>query len=225
MFGIELPEIAPTLLEQLSGMSTFIIVGCCAAHLFAFFVLWIWSGRDLRRIVSSLDEFTRGLRHRSVLDKNSHYSDQIEAFIADINDVLADENRAEDRKSCLLRMNILDERRGYLDSMSFTTSYNIARTMIEAYPLAGVLGTILAIGAALQSDKAADAAVTLSGIVSRFGDAIWSTFAGLTAAIVLMFINSMLEPKFQRLSANRDHVRDLIARAKRELALQAGDQA
>lgn len=220
MLQIQMPEISPELLERLSGMSTVIIVGACAAHLFAFFVLWVWSGRDLRRIVGSLDEFTRGLKHRSVLSKGGHYSDQIEAFIADVNDVLADETRGADRHECLLRMNILDERRGYLDSMSFSTSYNICRTMIEAYPLAGVLGTILAIGSALQADKAAEASATLAGIVGSFGDAIWSTFAGLTAAILLMFINSMLETGFFRLNSNRDHVREMVARAKRELSLQ-----
>jgi biopolymer transport protein ExbB/TolQ len=194
--------------------------------LFAFFVLWVWSGRDLRRIVGSLDEFTRGLKHRSVLSKGGHYSDQIEAFLADVNEVLSDDTRGADRHECLLRMNILDERRGYLDSMSFATSYNMCRTMIEAYPLAGVLGTILAIGTALQADKAVDATATLSGIVSSFGDAIWSTFAGLTAAILLMFLNSWLETGFHRLNTNRDHVRDMIARAKRELALQvSGDDS
>ena len=224
MLMLQLPEISPELLARLSGMSTAIIIGACAAHLFAFFVLWIWSGRDLRRIVGSLDEFTRGLKHRSVLQKGSHYSDQIEAFLADVNEVLSDETRGPDRQECLLRMNILDERRGYLDSMSFATTYNMCRTMIEAYPLAGVLGTILAIGTALQSDKAADATATLSGIVSSFGDAIWSTFAGLVSAILLMFINSWLETGFLRLNANRDHVRDMIARAKRELALQVSGE-
>lgn len=222
MLKIQMPQVSPQLLERLSSMSTVIIVGACAAHLFAFFVLWVWCGRDLRRIVGSLDEFTRGLKHRSVLSKGGHYSDQIEAFIADVNDVLSDETRQADRHECLLRMNILDERRGYLDSMSFATSYNICRTMIEAYPLAGVLGTILAIGAALRADKAAEATATLSGIVASFGDAIWSTFAGLTAAILLMFINSMLETGFMRLNTNRNHVRDMIARSKRELSLQVG---
>ena len=94
-------------LEQLSGFSTTIIVGCCAAHVFAFFVLWLWSGRDLRRIVGSLDEFTRGLKHRSVLGRNGHLSDQIEAFIADVNDVMSDESRTEDRDACLLRLSTM----------------------------------------------------------------------------------------------------------------------
>jgi biopolymer transport protein ExbB/TolQ len=107
--------------------------------------------------------------------------------------------------------------------MFFETTYNMTRTMIEAYPLAGVLGTILSIGAALQADVAAQRAATVTAIVSRFGDAIWSTFAGLVAAIVLMFVNSLVETGFGRLTENRRHVRETIARAKRELALQSAE--
>ncbi len=208
------------ILNQLSTVSTLTIVAALAVHLFVFFVLWLWARRDLRVIASSLFDFTRRLRNQSLLDSTAHLSDQIEAFLSDVNDVLDDPSRREDRAALLERMRVLDEKRRYLNSMFFETVYNIARTMIEAYPLAGVLGTILAIGAALQTDAAAGAAISVSSIVGRFGDAIWSTFAGLMAAIVLMFVNSVLETGFERLSESRRHVRETIARAKRELALQ-----
>ena len=61
----------------------------------------------------------------------------------------------------------------------------------------------------------------MSNIVTRFGDAIWSTFCGLAAAIILMFINSTLETRFARLTQCRTHVRDVVAKAKRELAMTA----
>jgi len=61
----------------------------------------------------------------------------------------------------------------------------------------------------------------MSGIVTRFGDAVWSTFCGLAAAIMLMFVNSLLETRFSRLTQSRTHVRDVVARAKRELAMTA----
>ena len=209
----------PNLIDQLSGLSTTIILAAAGLHLIWFFWLSAWSTSDLRNIAIALDEFTRDLRHRSILTKKSHLSDQIDAFITDVNEVLVDSSRVDERKSCLMRMNILDERRKYLDSSSFDTAYNICRTMIEAYPLAGVLGTILAIGAALQTGPAGEGATTVAAIVSRFGDAIWSTFAGLISAIVLMFVNSMVETRFERLTDNRSHVRDMVARAKRELSM------
>lgn len=223
-------------LDQLSGLSTPVIAGAAVAHVLAFVVLWWWYGRDLRIIAGCLDEFTRGLQHRSVLGRAAPLTSQIDAFVQDIADVLSDPQRGADRVQCLQRLNILDERRSYLDSLSFETFGNIARTMIESYPLAGVLGTILAIGSALQTDQASPAAAltgtagvpvvveaasadTMARIVDRFGDAIWSTFAGLCAAMLLMFINSLLEPRFARLTACRSHVRDVVARAKRELGM------
>lgn len=208
-------------LSDLSFFSRYIIVAACAVHLAFFFMLWVWSKRDLKEIASLLDDFTRGLKHRSVLGATGHLSDQIEAFIADVNDTLENHNSKENRAALLHRMNILDEKRRYLHSMFFETGYNICRTMIEAYPLAGVLGTILAIGTAMQSSEAAS---SVSTIVSNFGDAIWSTFVGLSSAILLMFLNSFLEPPFGRLSENREHVREMVSRAKRELSFVAGDR-
>jgi biopolymer transport protein ExbB/TolQ len=215
----------PGLLNNISNLSTLAISSAFAVHVVAFLWLWTWSKRDLRRIAGSLDDFTRGLKHSSILGATGHLSDQIEAFIADINEVLEDPARQSDRQALLHRMNVLDERRGYLHSMFFETSYNICRTMIEAYPLAGVLGTILAIGVALQSPAGDAGAGTVSAIVAQFGNAVWSTFAGLVSAVILMFFNSCVEPSFGRLSENRQHVREMVARAKRELAFSAADDA
>ena len=215
----------PDLLQNLSGLSTLVIASAFAVHLAAFLLLWSWSKRDLRRLASSLDDFTRGLKHRSVLGATGHLSDQIEAFVADVNEVLEDPNRKADRGALLQRMNILDERRGYLHSLFFETSYNIWRTMIDAYPLAGVLGTILAIGVALQADPSGETASTVSRVVDQFGNAVWSTFAGLSSAIVLMFLNSCVEPPFHRLSENRAHIREMVGRAKRELSFHKGEPA
>ncbi|MFY9256335.1 MAG: MotA/TolQ/ExbB proton channel family protein [Fuerstiella sp.] len=216
-----LSDLAPWL-KYLSGLSASIIIGAAVFHLFCFFVLSMWYRRDLSVIAGCLDDFTRGLKHRSVLGRNAPLTNQIDAFVEDINDVVNDPTRVNDRTECLRRIHILDERRSYLDSLSFETASNMARTMIEAYPLAGVLGTILAIGSALQkSDAVENASATMSAIVNRFGDAIWSTFCGLAAAIILMFINSMLETRFERLTQSRSHVRDMVAKAKRELAMTA----
>ncbi len=209
-----------SLLEQLSSLSTPAISAVCGAHLLLFFVLWVWSRRDLRTIASALFDFTKGLQNQSLLDSHAHLSDQIDAFLADVNDLLDDPTRQTERADLLQRLRILDEKRKYLDSMFFETVYNMARTMIEAYPLAGVLGTILAIAAVLQVENPqADAGSTLGLVLGRFGEAIGSTAAGLIAAMLLMFINSCLETPFSRLAENRRHVRETIARAKRLLAL------
>lgn len=217
-------ELTTDLLTKLSALSTPVIAGVAVIHFLAFLWLRAWAGRDLRRMAADFDSFTRELKHRSLLERGINLSDQIEAFLADIRDVLDDPSKKAERQVLWHRMRILDEERRYLQSHSFETVYNVCRSMIEAYPLAGVLGTILAIGAALQSGQG-NAQQTVSDIVRFFGDAIWSTFAGLIAAMVLMFINSIVETQFRRLGENRQNVRETVARAKRELALSAGDPA
>lgn len=204
----------PPWISDLSSVSTLVIAGLFVLHVFAFFVLWLWSLRDRRRIRITLFEFTKGLRSQSLIGEGRG-ADQIDAFIADIGDVLHSPDRAEDRTALHDRIRILDERRSYLQSGLFPTASNVARTMIEAYPLLGVLGTILAIGSALQG---ADASV--QDIVARFGDAIWSTAAGLVAGILLLFVNGVLEPGFLRLIESRQTVRETVSQAKRELALR-----
>ncbi|MCC9645251.1 MotA/TolQ/ExbB proton channel family protein [Rhodopirellula sp. JC740] len=201
------------MLEQISSQSTVVIAVAALAHLLFFFVLAMWARGDRKKIVQTLQRFTDSLPHRSRMDYDAHPSDQIEACLADIQDVLVEPAGSPHRVALSQRMRILDERRDYLHSLRFETAWNVARTMIEAYPLAGVLGTILAIGAALASDDQASVSI----IVTRFGDAIWSTFAGLASAITLMLINSFFEPGFAKLSENRLHVREMASKAKREL--------
>lgn len=206
-------------LQFCSSLSTPVIAIAAILHLMYFAFLRAWCSRDLRVIAGTLDDYTRGLKHRSVLERGIPLTTQIDAFVQDVNDVLSDSSRNSDRSECLRRMRILDEKRRYLESLSFETATHVARTMIEAYPLGGVLGTVLAIGSALQTDAAAQSATTVNAVMERFGDSIWSTFTGLTAAIVLMFINSILEIRFNRLTDSRTHVREMVARAKRELGL------
>ncbi|QDT15624.1 MotA/TolQ/ExbB proton channel family protein [Alienimonas californiensis] len=212
------------LLERLSELSTTVIAVACGVHLFVFWSLAVWSGGSLRKLAATLDAFTRGLKHRSVVGSTRALPDQISAFLADVGDVLdapaGDPAAQADRAALRERIATLDESRGYLPGLSFEAAANSARTMVEAYPLLGVLGTILAIGASLQGGTDG-AEVTVGAIVGRFGEAIWSTFAGLAAAILLMFVASLLEARFTRLMELRKDVRAAVARAKRELALSA----
>ena len=205
------------LLARLSELSVPVIGACFAAHLVGFWVLLVWSGTGMKRLANTLDAFTRGLRHRSVVTEPRGLPDQIHAFLADVGDVLAAPRRdpaaAADRAALRERIETLDESRRYLPSLSFEAAANTARTMIEAYPLLGVLGTVLAIGAALAGGEEA----TVGDIVGRFGEAIWSTAAGLGAALVLMFVGSLLEARFARLIELRKDVRAAVAHAKREL--------
>lgn len=205
------------LLSAVAELSTWIIAWAACLHLGVFVLLVVWARRDMRILTGTLQDYTRELRHRSVLDPTAHLTEQMEAFIADIEDVINDPARHVERQALRNRMNLLDEKRRYLNALRFETIANSARTMIEAYPLAGVLGTIVSIGAALN--VAGTQTDTVSIIVARFGDAIWSTFAGLTAGLLLLLISSLLDPTFQRLNEVRAHIRTMMSAVKSRLGI------
>jgi biopolymer transport protein ExbB/TolQ len=213
------PQHSSDWLQFAASCMTPLIAVVFVVHLLAFCYLVLCARRELRRMTSDLDDFTRGLRHRSVLERGADLTEQIDAFLADIQDVLETPAGNSERVTLVGRFNVLDERRRHLRGNRFDTLYTICRTMIEAYPMAGILGTILSIGGALQADNGATSPQTISTIVQYFGTAIWSTFAGLIAAMLLMFVNSVVEASFLRLQESRRQVRETIARAKRELAM------
>lgn len=188
-----------------------LIVG--TAHLCFFGLLWGWARRDMRTLAETLEKFTAGLGHRSRLPGTAHLSDHIDAFVADVQEALG---HPEDREQVRTRIRILDERRDYLDSYRFESAWTVARSGIEAYPLLGVLGTIFALWLAMRGPTG-DGEAAVGAIVSRFGVAIDSTFAGLAMAIILMIVNSALETLFRRLLESRRQVRDLVLRSKQEL--------
>lgn len=85
------------------------------------------ASRDRKTIAQTLKRFTDGLPNRSSLDWNAHLSDQIDGFLADINDVLHNEQLKSQRQLLRQRMSILDERRDYLQSLRFETACNVCQ--------------------------------------------------------------------------------------------------
>src|SRR6056297_1097320 len=134
-------EIGFPLIVRLSELSSWIILMALGLHLVLYAALFRWARRDLRGIAQALDEFTQDLRNRSLFGTTRHLSEQIDALVADVREVIDDPSRHGDAAVLLQRIRVLDERRGYFASLWFETCYSIGRNMIEAYPVAGVLGT------------------------------------------------------------------------------------
>jgi len=201
------------LLEFATTWFTPLILIFGVLHLCAFAVLRFIAGRDLRSLADLLARFTDGLSRRSRLDWRGHLTDQIDAFVEDVREAVQDPS---DREMITNRISLLDEKRDYLDSYRFETSWNVARSGIEVYPLLGVLGTIFALWLAMR-EPSGDTSAAVGTIVQRFGLAIDSTFAGLAMAIVLMIVNSFCETLFTRLLENRRDVRQLVTEVKRDL--------
>jgi len=120
------------LLNQISQLSTYLIAGLAIFHLAAFFLLAGWARRERRSLAQTLNRFTEGLPNRSQLDWGTHLADQIDGFLADIDDVLAEPQGSANRSLLRQRMQIIDERRDYLQSSRSEAAWNVERTLSEA---------------------------------------------------------------------------------------------
>ena len=218
-----------------------LILFAAAAHLLGFYWLFRERTRQVRRLEGHLENLVQGFFSRTDRDPYAGVDERIDSFLANIREVLQDPSRGEDRRRLYDQVKAKDETKKYLHGSRFETFYSLARTSIEMYPLLGIMGTVLAIGLALNSpapaldarqqpaaqvEAAPDggaAAATTERIVRNFAGSIWATLAGIGCGISLLLVNAVVEPTFQRLLDHRWDVRDVIRAAKTQLGVeQAG---
>jgi biopolymer transport protein ExbB/TolQ len=183
-----------------------------------------WLGRQRRLqtqfLADHLQNLVRGFSSHADRDPYWSVDEQIDSFLANIHEVLDDPSRSPDRDKLHDQIVIKDETKKYLRGSNFETLYNLARTSIEIYPLLGIMGTVLAIALALNS-PAGDGGMVTERIVSNFAGSIWATLAGIGCGIVLLLVNAVLEPGFQRLLDHRWLVRQAIAEVKTQLGAKS----
>lgn len=219
------------------------ILALGVAHFVILLVLWRWERTQTKGLAAYLSNLVRIFSSRADMDPRTTVHDRIDGFIADIREVLSDRQRHEDRERLYQRIVIKDELKPDMQGGRLETLYNFARTGIEAYPLLGILGTVLAIGLGLNAPRPVVSAVptavearvdapgatrspdTTGSIIRNFANSIWSTCAGIAFAIVLMLVNALIEPGFDRLAKHRHDVREVIGAAKVSLGLELASDA
>ena len=196
-----------------------LILLLAAAHLLAF--AWLWRQRGLQALwlAGHLENLVQGFSSHADRDPYTTVDEQIDSFLANVREVLDDPSRAADRLSLHDKIVAKDESKKYLRGSRFETLYSVVRTSIEMYPLLGIMGTVLAIGLALNA-PAGDGSLASERIVRNFAGSIWATLAGIGCGIVLLLVNAVVEPAFQRLLEHRWDVREVISAAKTNLGNQ-----
>jgi biopolymer transport protein ExbB len=194
-----------------------LILLLAAGHLLLFARLWRARRLQSQWLADHLENLVQGLASHADRDPYSTVDERIDAFLANVREVLDDPSRAADRRVLHDQIVAKDETKKYLRGSQFETLYSVARTSIEMYPLLGIMGTVLAIGLALNAPSTPDAAMASERIVRNFAGSIWATLAGIGCGIVLLLVNSIVEPGFQRLLEHRWEVREVISAAKTQL--------
>jgi biopolymer transport protein ExbB len=196
-----------------------LILLLAAAHLLGFRWLCLERRRQATWLADHLENLIQGFSSHADRDPYTTVDERIDSFLANLHEALSDPSREADRKRLHDQIMAKDETKKYLRGSRFETLYSLARTSIEIYPLLGIMGTVLAIGLALNA-PAGDTALASERIVRNFAGSIWATLAGIGCGIVLLVVNAALEPGFGRLLDHRWEVRETIAAVKTQLGIQ-----
>src|SRR5262245_16110236 len=204
--------------NEVSQYFPFLIAAIAAANLLLWAWLIIYSRAEKALLADYLFNAVGLLSRRSDVARHMSIDERINVFMADIRDAV--ETGGENARKMLDRLMTKDEERLYLKTHRFERGYSIARSCIEIFPLLGIIGTVIAIAAGLNTSGASEAD-RVSQVVQNFGHSVWSTAAGLLAAIFFMILNAWFEPDFERLLGYAGIIREMIAHAKNRLGLAA----
>jgi biopolymer transport protein ExbB/TolQ len=208
--------------NEISQYFPWLIAAFAAVNLLIWGWLIAYSRSEKTLLADYLMNAVGVLSHRSDVARQMSLDERINAFMADIRDAV--EAGGEGARSLLDRLMTKDEQRVYLKTHRFERGYSIARSSIEIFPLLGIIGTVIAIGAGMNAPSANDVD-RVSRVVQNFGHSVWSTAFGLGAAILFMGLNAWFEPDFERLLGYAGTIREMIAHAKNRLGLAAADTA
>src|ERR1700722_13287281 len=164
-------------MQSLCDHFYWLILLLASLHLLGFFYLWRERGRQGMWLAAHLDNLVQGFSSHADRDPYATLDERIDAFLANIHEVLTDPSRGPDPQKLHEQLLLKDETKKYLRGSTFETLYSLARTGIEIYPLLGIMGTVLAIGLALNahSPDSVDAATSATErIVRNFSGSIWA---------------------------------------------------
>ena len=135
-------------------------------------------------------------------------------------DVLLDCVEAAERQDIELTARLADtiraqdERKVDMRTYRMECIGNVATAVVQVFPLLGILGTVLGLGASLQGG---DGTAGVERIVGAFATAIDTTILGLSAAVVFMVVDALAQARISRLRRALVRYRD-VTRLARELS-------
>jgi len=139
----------PSLLQWFADNASLLI--CCFAvvHFLVLLVLRVWWSRTLLTLQDYLRSLLANIKGTSDPRSIGDLDDQVEAFLQDVRAILTQEHFQHERDEIRTRVIAKKEQRPYLRAKAFERWYSVVRTAVEIYPLAGILGTILAMAVSL----------------------------------------------------------------------------
>ncbi len=123
------------------------------------------------------------------------------------NKILLDESASEVIKNNVSK---LSERNLYNRYYTIESASSVMSTLVQVFPLLGILGTILAIAGTAFEGGGIDA----SRLTSAFVLAMDTTILGIAFSVIFMLVESLLNPKIERLINESIDFKSIVSRCQ-----------
>jgi len=170
------------------------------------------SSSNTHQLCDSLRNMLRGIKDPPEQDRSRIIHDEIVSLL-DCAESLR-KTSAEDFKRLLSNIRNQDARKIDLKSYRIDSWSNVANAIVQAFPLLGIFGTILAIGQSLQGSEG-----DVSVIMAAFTNAVNTTILGLVFALIYMIVDAFFQAKSGRLKNELNKYRDVIKHYQHESEL------
>lgn len=193
----------------LSDQMVAIILAVAIFETGLFIILYRMASSNTHQLCDSLRNMLRGIKDPPEQDRSRIIHDEIVALL-DCAESLR-KTSVEDFKRLLSNVRSQDARKIDLKSYRIESWGNVANAIVQAFPLLGIFGTILAIGQSLQGSEG-----DVSVIMVAFTNAVNTTILGLVFAIIYMIVDAFFQAKAGRLKNELNKYRDVIKHYQHE---------
>lgn len=158
-------------------------------------------------LVDVSDNLLKGFSDAPDKDSSQSTHEKIEASLEFINNKIA--SNPELKENFVKNANKISQRPIYSRHYKIEIFASVMSTLVQVFPLLGILGTILAIAqTAFQSGGQID----VSSLSNAFVLAMDTTILGISFSILFMVIESTFQPKIERVINESNDYRQIISK-------------
>jgi biopolymer transport protein ExbB/TolQ len=158
-------------------------------------------------LVDVSDNLLKGFADAPDKDSSQSTHEKIEASLEFINNKIA--SNSEFKEEFIKNASKVSQRPIYSRHYKIEIFASVMSTLVQVFPLLGILGTILAIAqTAFQSGGQID----VSSLSNAFVLAMDTTILGISFSIIFMVIESTFQPKIERVINESNDYRQIISK-------------
>lgn len=168
-------------------------------------VFWMMKKHELT-LVDAMDNLMKGFEDAPDKDSTLHSHEKIQSALQFVTNKISHQPETKDHFAKNARR--VNERAVLDRHYKLEIFSSVMGTVVQVFPLLGILGTILAIA---QTAFSGAGQIDVAGLSNAFVLAMDTTILGITFAIIFMVIESSFQPKIDRVINESEEYRKIIS--------------